>query len=522
MTDSDTDSSDSDHASIFANNNVFPIYSHLFRLSSNDNPILEPEDESDSDNNLDDHSYSSSGNSDASLHNTTDDSNDASDNSSVNISNITFMQEQNHVNINVEVPKPNWCTPKELYNREIGKYKRPTNWYNKFYRSLVAIQKLKLNKQLKGHQGCVNALDFNSSGDTIASGSDDLKVCLWNWSLGKCLLKYNSGHSEHVFQTKFLMSQSDIRIVSSGRDGLVILSAVGKSDVHFNKILASHNRSCNKLSVHKDLPYVVLSCGEDGVVKSIDIRESPINENVNSTNIQHIRRNNGSVVRLYDINTNPMNPFEFIVIGDDKYVRLYDKRKTTHDPVKKFHRILPSSRSYSRPRPRESHITSAVFNYCGTEILASYSEDDIYLFDVNGSPDTYLHQYGGHLNRMTIKGVNFYGPKSDYVISGSDCGHFFIWDKKTEAIVQKKHADANGVVNVLEPHPHMPTLATSGLDKTIKIWQPLNKCQQLNIEKLKMSIIKNRMERERRIRESNHSSFMRIVGRPYTLTSRYL
>lgn len=59
--------------------------------------------------------------------------------------------------------------------------------------------------------------------------------------------------------------------------------------------------------------------------------------------IQHIRRNNGSVVRLYDINTNPMNPFEFIVIGDDKYVRLYDKRKTTQDPVKKFHRTLSSS-----------------------------------------------------------------------------------------------------------------------------------------------------------------------------------
>lgn len=60
---------------------------------------------------------------------------------------------------------------------------------------------------------------------------------------------------------------------------MVILSAVNNSDVIYSKIIARHDRSCNKVGVHHDLPYVVLSCGEDGVVKNIDIRESPINEN---------------------------------------------------------------------------------------------------------------------------------------------------------------------------------------------------------------------------------------------------
>jgi hypothetical protein len=45
-----------------------------------------------------------------------------------------------------------------------------------------------------------------------------------------------------------------------------------------------------------------------------------------------------------------------------------------------------------------------------------------------------------------VKCVNFYGPRSEYVVSGSDCGCLFIWDKKTEAIVQRKHADARGAV----------------------------------------------------------------------------
>lgn len=47
---------------------------------------------------------------------------------------------------------------------------------------------------------------------------------------------------------------------------------------------------------------------------------------------------------------------------------------------------------------------------------------------------------------LSVKSVNFYGPKSDFVVSGSDCGHIYIWDKNTEAIVQRKHADANGIV----------------------------------------------------------------------------
>lgn len=76
-------------------------------------------------------------------------------------------------------------------------------------------------------------------------------------------------------------------------------------------------------------------------------------------------------------------------------------------------------------------------------------------------------------NRQTIKGVNFFGPCSEFIMSGSDCGNFFIWDKNSEAIVQWLPGDENGVVNCLESHPHFPIIATSGLDHDIKIWGPM-------------------------------------------------
>ena len=48
---------------------------------------------------------------------------------------------------------------------------------------------------------------------------------------------------------------------------------------------------------------------------------------------------------------------------------------------------------------------------------------------------------------LTVKGVSFYGPRSEYIVSGSDCGHVFLWDKETEQVVQFLEADECGVVS---------------------------------------------------------------------------
>ena len=46
-----------------------------------------------------------------------------------------------------------------------------------------------------------------------------------------------------------------------------------------------------------------------------------------------------------------------------------------------------------------------------------------------------------------VKGVNFYGPQSEFVVSGSDCGHVFLWDKQTQEVVQFLEGDETGVVS---------------------------------------------------------------------------
>ncbi|KAL3285002.1 hypothetical protein HHI36_019131 [Cryptolaemus montrouzieri] len=80
-------------------------------------------------------------------------------------------------------------------------------------------------------------------------------------------------------------------------------------------------------------------------------------------------------------------------------------------------------------------------------------------------------KYVGHRNARTmIKEATFWG--NNYVMSGSDCGHIFIWDRHTGKLKMLMQADQH-VVNCLQPHPTLPLLATSGIDHDVKLWAPI-------------------------------------------------
>lgn len=73
--------------------------------------------------------------------------------------------------------------------------------------------------------------------------------------------------------------------------------------------------------------------------------------------------------------------------------------------------------------------------------------------------------------RTMIKEANFWG--NDFVMSGSDCGHVFVWEKDTARLCMLLEADQH-VVNCLQPHPYLPLLATAGIDYDVKLWAPIN------------------------------------------------
>ncbi|XP_046389045.1 DDB1- and CUL4-associated factor 8-like [Ischnura elegans] len=403
----------------------------------------------------------------------------SSDNEAAEISAVVLMKGK---------PKHKWFVMQEVINRQKGSRGNmagPELFQRRCYGSLHAVQRLELMSRLEGHNGCVNTLHFNSSGSRLASGSDDLKIIIWDWALGKKVLQYDSGHRSNVFQAKFLPLTGDMHIVSCARDGQVRLAELSSTGLcRATRRLAQHRGPAHKLALQPDSPHVFLSAGEDAIVNSLDVRESKPQKLV-------AVKEGAKKIALYSIHANPLTCNEFCVSGRDHFIRIYDKRKICEgdSPLKKYcpHHLLHSN-TYA-------HVTCAVFNYNGTQVLGSYNDEDIYLFGTNESESEYLHRYEGHRNNATVKGINFFGPKSEFVVSGSDCGNIFFWDKEMESVVQFMPGDENGVVNCLEPHPQMPVLATSGLDDDVKIWVP--SCEQEPaMPGLKNAVILNHKDRD--------------------------
>ncbi|KAF1827907.1 WD40 repeat-like protein [Dissoconium aciculare CBS 342.82] len=86
--------------------------------------------------------------------------------------------------------------------------------------------------------------------------------------------------------------------------------------------------------------------------------------------------------------------------------------------------------------------------------------------------------YKGHCNVQTVKDVNYFGPDDEYVVSGSDDGNLFIWDRRTSELVNILEGDGE-VVNVVQGHPYETMMAVSGIDHTIKIFSPDARARQV-------------------------------------------
>ena len=63
--------------------------------------------------------------------------------------------------------------------------------------------------------------------------------------------------------------------------------------------------------------------------------------------------------------------------------------------------------------------------------------------------DSHTRTYRGHCNVKTVKDANFFGLNDEYVVSGSDSGHLFIWDRQTSELVNILEGDSD-VVNVIQ------------------------------------------------------------------------
>lgn len=95
---------------------------------------------------------------------------------------------------------PTWRAVPSLRSREIGRNSQ--QFVRRVCGARGLVQRLELQGRLERHTGCVNTLHFNPSGTRLASGSDDLRVVIWDWAIRRAELEFDSGHKSNVFQVR--------------------------------------------------------------------------------------------------------------------------------------------------------------------------------------------------------------------------------------------------------------------------------------------------------------------------------
>ncbi|CAL8470916.1 g10458 [Coccomyxa elongata] len=124
-------------------------------------------------------------------------------------------------------------------------------------------------------------------------------------------------------------------------------------------------------------------------------------------------------------------------------------------------RLMPSAEGRRRRRGPDSHVGAIVEAGDGDEGDGEEVEES----------GMFLTSFRGHCNRSGSREVALMGSGSQYVVSGSDDGHIFIWERATGALVNLLLSSDSGV-SCVAPHPHLPMLASCGQDPVVRMWSP--------------------------------------------------
>ncbi|OVA01813.1 WD40 repeat [Macleaya cordata] len=280
------------------------------------------------------------------------------------------------------------------------------------------IQRLSLERQLEGHQGCVNAVAWNSSGSLLISGSDDTQINIWSYSSRKLLHSIETGHSANIFCTKFVPETSDELVVSGAGDAEVRLFNLSRlstrrpegNAIEPSALFQCHSRRVKKLAVEVGNPNVVWSASEDGTLRQHDFREGASCPPVGSSH-QECRNvlldlRCGAKKSLADppkqclslksCDISTTRPHLLLVGGSDAFARLYDRRMLPPPSSCQKKTKPPPCVDYFCPmhlsdrRTPSLHLTHVTFSPIGEEVLLSYSGEHAYLMDVNLGGDSVM------------------------------------------------------------------------------------------------------------------------------------
>uniref|UniRef100_A0A3P9GXV6 Ddb1 and cul4 associated factor 5 n=1 Tax=Oryzias latipes TaxID=8090 RepID=A0A3P9GXV6_ORYLA len=316
-------------------------------------------------------------------------------------------------------------------------------------------------KDMLGHFGCVNAIEFsNSGGEWLVSGGDDRRVLLWH--MEKALhglakpVKLKGEHLSNIFCLAF--DSSNTKVFSGGNDEQVILHDVERRET-LNVFL--HIDAVYSLSVSPVNDNVFASSSDDGRVLIWDTREPPHGEPFCLASYPSA---------FHSVMFNPVEPRLLATANSKEGVGLWDIRKPRSSLLR-----------YGGSMSLQSAM-SVRFNSTGTQLLALRRRLPPVLYELHSRLPSFQFDNQGYFNSCTMKSCCFAGDRDQYILSGSDDFNLYMWKipKDPEAggpgrvvngafMVLKGH---RSIVNQVRFNPHTYMICSSGVEKVIKVWSP--------------------------------------------------
>lgn len=285
--------------------------------------------------------------------------------------------------------------------------------------SKYLVQCLQKEITLTGHEGCVNTIAWNESGEYLLSGADDCHLNIYRPSNRQLVHSIRSGHRANIFSAKFLPCSGDRRLVSCAGDGMIHFTDLDRESTYGQFQFDCHAGTTYEVITTPGDPNTFLSCGEDGTVRQFDLRTKT--KCLCRDCKEDILIDCGKAVT--SINLNPITPYHLGLGCEDSTVRVFDRRALSSGSSNKMNGMFCQFRPDSLS-DRTCRVTSLNYSPDGSELLVSYCADYVYLFTLRGtkqphdvhddsSEGGFSNGSNGHRNVPPLKRLRLRGDWSD-------------------------------------------------------------------------------------------------------------
>ena len=291
-------------------------------------------------------------------------------------------------------------------------------------------------RTLKGHQGWVWAISFSPDGSTLASGSADQSVILWNIATGDRLGTLE-GHSDLVLSVAF--SPVSPLLASSSRDKSIILwnAETGKRIRNLGGWFSGHSELVDALAFSPDGTMLASGSWDRKIILW------------NPYTGKAIRKLRGHSSWVYSLAFSP-DGITLASGSRDTTLMLWNVHTG-----KQFFTLYGDA----------GLVNAVAFSPDGKTIVSGNFDGSLVLWDVGrGEQITRLPAHSERINALA------FSPDGKFLASGSRDQTVILWDirQRKPICTLTDHRDRVFAVTF---SPDSKTLATAAGDETVKLWQ---------------------------------------------------